>query len=277
MKCYIEFVSENLDVYRIPDSYIVSFTINGLDYKDFIKEKEKKIYSYKLITKDPIRTFLTCDCSAIYKWRDFVWLYIYTNKESKYEIEWPGENELYSYAQDIRRNDDLWVYTHDMSLKTSYFKTYEIELLVKEKLNMHYNDILTKDDLSKVDRLYIDEYRIRNLNTNHYDDIEKLYNLEELEIDCCYLKLDINRLKNSSIKKLWLRGYKKKKIKKINGLPNLEKVYYGYSDDEEEMDDYSCIRNYLDKVMKLGIINEAEYEEEFNRAVKEMEGNTHDK
>ena len=61
-------------------------------------------------------------------------------------------------------------------------------------------------------------------------------------------------------------------------MPNLEKVYYGYSDDnEEEVDDYSCMRNYLDEVMKLGIINEAEYEEEFNRAVKEMEGNIHDK
>ena len=278
MERYIEFVGENLDVYRIPDSYIVSFTINGLDYKDFIKGKEKKIYSYKLITKESIRSFLTCKCSAPYIWRDFVSLYIYTNKEYKYEIEWLGENELYSYAQDIRRNDGLWVYTHDMSLKPSYFKTCEIELLIKEKLNMHFNDILTKEDISKVDKLYIDEYRIRYLNSDHYEDIEKLYNLEELEIDFCYVQLDINRLRNNNLKKLWLRGYNKKKIKKINGLENLEKVYYEYSNEEElEEDDYSRIKNYLCEVMKLGLINEEEYQEEFNRGLKEMEENGHDK
>lgn len=175
------FKSEDME-HKIKFEDIVSFTINGMSYGEFLWTNDD-VETYELVLKEPITyCYLTLSDytikipAPIDEFRKFE----IRSGEDKYISNslWLGNKEFSSYSQTCTKEGNLWIYRCDMKRTPSYFSTIEIEQEVKDILGLPYDAILTEDDLSKVEVFYVnDDY---DFTCEMVDDLSKMPNLKKL-------------------------------------------------------------------------------------------------
>ncbi len=191
LKNMLVFVGENCGSYNIPFSQIVSFTIDGMDFKEFLATGAKRFSSYKLVLNAPILLERSLgdkyenDFPHLYDYNDFVDLTIYTEKE-KYEFDclWEGTADYYTYAQALWREGKQYIYSFDRNRKPTFFQTSEVEAYVRNCLDIPATRAVEEADVLKIEDLNFSEEFLGEIRKETYEDLKKFSNVRE--IDCEY-------------------------------------------------------------------------------------------
>lgn len=274
-KNFIEFTGENCDLYRVYFEDIESLKINGMDYKDFIKLKEKKVCSYKLVTYKPIMVkeyfsnFKNC-YPRFYNYMDFTHLKIcYGNRKYFYGVNWIGDNDYYSYGQDVLKFGDKWIYVGRKNRKTTFFKTYEFEILVKLKLGLSFGSKLTLKDIEKIESFSFNHNDFFEVNDDHYEDLSKLINLKELYISNYLEGMDYIKVAKAckKVEKLFIEDIEFRDTTILDCFANLKECYM----EEYLVEDKSVFKHPLMRKKEYEHGEKSEYESYEDITIRDYE------
>ena len=235
-KEFLLFGGENCDSYRINFENIISFKINGIDFKDLKNKKIENVNTYELITNTPFLKSARHDVFYFplpYDYNDFTsFMICYIDKKIYYRLRWRNTYDYRCINQSIEKINEGWKYTYNYHYKSKYFLLSNFELMVKQALGVNNFAGLTEDKIKNMEELYISFEKCLFTNSQYNDFLKDLAKLENLKVLCidfydCFLN-ETKWLKGiakvcPNLKILDLNGYYDPKI--VDYFPNLKRCF----------------------------------------------------
>ena len=183
----LEFTGENCDRYVVFPRQIERFTIDGMDFKEFLRLGRKTFDRYELTLREPIlleifpKTPFDGVFLPLYDYQDFVDLTVFlSGRKYSFDDIWTGGSGDWTLAQSATRKGDFFVYSFDRNRRPSYFSAPETEVYVMQHLHLPQDGTVTAADAEKVECLIFSDEYFYDISEAVYSDLKKLKNLKEI-------------------------------------------------------------------------------------------------